>query len=54
MQKTIDSLLEKWRLKHMNREYLNNLESDRIQSLKYSIERSKKDQFSWLDVKSQS
>ena len=51
MQKTIDSLIEKWKMRHSTRSKANDEENMKLNNLKIASKIQKKDQFSWLNVK---
>lgn len=51
MQKTVDSLLDKWKQRHISREKLNEIETEKFNNLKIQFQKGKKDQFSWLNIK---
>ena len=51
MQKTIDSLIEKWRMRHSTRSKANDEENSKLYNLKMASKNQKKDQFAWLNVK---
>ena len=52
MQKTVDGLLDKYKTRHANREKLNLEETYKLENKKILHNIDRKDQFSWLNVKS--
>lgn len=51
MQKTVDSLLDKWKQRHISRKKLNEIETEKFNNLKIQFQKGKRDQFSWLNIK---